>query len=74
MPGLDGFEITRKIRKRYLYGVMVPIILITALQETEARVKGIDAGCDDFISKPVDRSEFDSPSSIPTENQGYTIN
>ena len=36
----------------------LPIILVTALQETEDRVKGIEAGCDDFISKPVDKMEL----------------
>jgi len=57
MPGMDGFEVTRRVRlddKRRL----LPIILVTALRETEDRVKGIEAGCDDFISKPVDKMEL----------------
>jgi putative two-component system response regulator len=37
---------------------LLPIILVTALRETEDRVKGIEAGCDDFISKPVDHMEL----------------
>ena len=37
---------------------LLPIILVTALRETEDRVKGIEAGCDDFISKPVDKMEL----------------
>ena len=57
MPGMDGFEVTRRVRgddkKRLL-----PIILVTALRESEDRVKGIEAGCDDFISKPVDKMEL----------------
>jgi putative two-component system response regulator len=57
MPGMDGFELIRRIRQdnenRHL-----PIILVTALRETEDRVKGIEAGCDDFLSKPVDRMEL----------------
>ncbi len=57
MPGMDGFEVTRRIRqddeKR-----LVPIILVTALRETEDRVKGIKAGCDDFLSNPVDKMEL----------------
>jgi putative two-component system response regulator len=36
----------------------LPIILVTALGETKDRVKGIEAGCDDFISKPVDKTEL----------------
>jgi putative two-component system response regulator len=57
MPGMDGFEVIRRVRqdeeKRLL-----PIILVTALKEKEDRVKGIEAGCDDFISKPVDKMEL----------------
>jgi len=37
---------------------LLPIILVTALGETKDRVKGIEAGCDDFISKPVDKTEL----------------
>jgi putative two-component system response regulator len=57
MPGMDGFEVTRRVRQDKTHPLL-PIILITALRETEDRVKGIDAGCDDFISKPVDRMEL----------------
>jgi len=57
MPGISGFEVTRKIRndKSLTY---IPIILITALSETIERVEGIEAGCDDFITKPVDKNEL----------------
>jgi len=57
MPGMDGFEVTRRIRQD---GVLrrIPIILVTALRETQDRVKGIEAGCDDFISKPIDKLEL----------------
>ena len=57
MPDIDGFEVTRRIRqddKNHL----LPIILVTSLRETEDRVRGIEAGCDDFISKPVDKLEL----------------
>ncbi len=57
MPGMDGFEVTRKIRQDDTHRLL-PIILVTALRETEDRVKGIEAGCDDFISKPVDKMEL----------------
>jgi len=57
MPGINGFEVTRKVRtaKPSKY---IPIILITALSETKKRVEGINAGCDDFITKPVDKYEL----------------
>ena len=57
MPDMDGFEVTRRIRNNPK-SCQLPVILITALQEKEDRVKGIDAGCDDFISKPIDKTEL----------------
>jgi PAS domain S-box-containing protein len=57
MPGMDGFEVTRRVRQDDSHRLL-PIILVTALHETEDRVKGIEAGCDDFISKPVDKMEL----------------
>ena len=57
MPGMDGFEVTRRVRQDNIYRLL-PIILVTALREMEDRVMGIEAGCDDFISKPVDKLEL----------------
>ena len=57
MPDIDGFEVTRRVRQNDKYRLL-PIILVTALGETKDRVKGIEAGCDDFISKPVDKTEL----------------
>ncbi len=57
MPGMDGFEVTRRIRQDKKTKLM-PIILVTALKETEDRIKGIQAGCDDYISKPFDKMEL----------------
>jgi putative two-component system response regulator len=57
MPEMDGFEVTRLIREDENHRTL-PIILVTALHETEDRIKGIDAGCDDFISKPIERMEL----------------
>jgi pilus assembly protein CpaF len=57
MPGLDGFEACRRI-KSDPDTVFLPVILITALKETEDRVKGVKAGADDFISKPPNRHEL----------------
>ena len=57
MPGMDGFEVTRRVRQDKKNRLM-PIILVTALQETEDRIKGIKAGCDDYISKPYDKMEL----------------
>ncbi|MEL0661031.1 response regulator, partial [Psychromonas arctica] len=57
MPGIRGLEVTRKIRNDKS-SKNIPIILITALRETKERVEGIDAGCDDYITKPVDKNEL----------------
>jgi PAS domain S-box-containing protein len=57
MPGMDGFEVTRKVRQDVKIRLL-PIILVTSLRETEDRIKGIEAGCDDFISKPVYKMEL----------------
>ena len=57
MPGMDGFEVTRRVRQENAHRLL-PVILITSLRETEDRVQGIEAGCDDFISKPVDKMEL----------------
>jgi len=56
MPEMDGFEVTRRIRANNDTKLM-PVVLITALRETDDRVRGIEAGCDDFISKPFDQNE-----------------
>src|SRR4030043_449465 len=57
MPGMDGFEVTRRVRQDNTHRLL-PIILVTVLREREDRVKGIEAGCDDFISKPIDKMEL----------------
>jgi putative two-component system response regulator len=57
MPGMDGFEVARRVRQDDK-NRLLPIVLVTALRETEDRVKGIEAGCDDFLSKPFDKVEL----------------
>lgn len=56
MPGLDGFEVTRRLRGDERTR-LVPVVLITALRDTEDKIRGIEAGCDDFITKPFDKHE-----------------
>lgn len=57
MPGMDGFEVTRRVRENPSYR-QLPIMLVTALREKDDHLKGVEAGCDDFISKPVDQIEL----------------
>jgi two-component system phosphate regulon response regulator OmpR len=54
MPGQDGYELTKDIRK----DIKVPIILLTAKGEVEDRIKGLELGADDYISKPFEPKEL----------------
>ncbi|MBL8096439.1 MAG: response regulator [Anaerolineales bacterium] len=57
MPDLDGYEVCRRVRGEPDLAE-VPIIMITALDDRDSRLAGIEAGADDFIAKPVDRVEL----------------
>jgi two-component system, sporulation sensor kinase E len=57
MPGMNGYEVCRKI-KRNEKTVSLPVVMVTALKEREDRIKAIEAGADDFLSKPVDMNEL----------------
>jgi cyclic di-GMP phosphodiesterase len=54
MAGLDGLEVCRRIKADPLRR-LVPVVLITALTDRETHLTGIEAGADDFLTKPVDR-------------------
>ncbi|MBD2496300.1 hybrid sensor histidine kinase/response regulator [Nostoc sp. FACHB-280] len=57
MPGMDGYEVTDRIRKNPAIKIYIPILLITAFHESSV-VEGLDAGADDFIRKPFDTDEL----------------
>src|SRR3989339_2222533 len=57
MPGMNGYEVLKKIREDRNTSD-IPVVMITALREVEDRVKALEAGCDDFISKPIDKTEL----------------
>lgn len=57
MPDLDGFEVCRLIRADPKT-TLLPVILVTALYPGEERVKGLEAGADDFLTQPVNRHEL----------------
>ncbi len=57
MPGMDGYEVCRRLKssRRTFF---IPILLLTALADTESKVKGLEAGADDFLNKPINRIEL----------------
>jgi putative two-component system response regulator len=57
MPGMNGFEVCRHI-KATPETRLTPVVLITGLTATEDRIMGINAGADDFLSKPIDLNEL----------------
>lgn len=75
MPQLDGISVLRQIRKK---SISVPVLLLTAKSEVDDKVIGLDAGADDYLTKPFDtrellariraitRRQFDSADSILT--------
>ena len=57
MPGLDGFEICRRL-KADATTRLIPVILVTALSDRDNRIRGLEVGADDFLSKPIDADEL----------------
>ena len=55
MPGLDGIEVLSHLRKS---GCTTPVLLLTAKAQVEDRIKGLDCGADDYLSKPFDMGEL----------------
>ena len=53
LPGLDGWEILKRLRKTR----KTPVLMLTARDQTRDRVKGLDAGADDYVVKPFDLEE-----------------
>jgi adenylate cyclase len=57
MPGMDGYEVCRRIRES-ADAAMLPIVMITALDQGQERVHGLEAGADDFLTKPINQPEL----------------
>ncbi|WP_426028387.1 PleD family two-component system response regulator [Brevundimonas sp. TWP2-3-4b2] len=53
MPGMDGFETCRRLKADPVTR-HIPVVLVTALDGREDKIKGLDAGADDFVTKPID--------------------
>ncbi len=57
LPNMDGLEILRVLRQRK---VPVPILIVTARSDVDNRIKGLDLGADDYLTKPFEMGEFDA--------------
>jgi adenylate cyclase len=57
MPGMSGYEVCAAIRADPAHA-MLPVVLVTALDPVRERAKGLDAGADDFLNKPVSQAEL----------------
>ncbi|MDO8787478.1 MAG: response regulator [Sulfuritalea sp.] len=57
LPKMDGLEVLRRLRVR---GAMVPVLILTARGATEDRVRGLNLGADDYLSKPFELEELEA--------------
>jgi len=57
MPGMDGYEVCHLLKTNEKTQ-LIPVVMITALQELEDKIRGIEAGADDFLNKPFNLTEF----------------
>jgi adenylate cyclase len=57
MPEMSGYEVCRKIRENPATQIL-PVVMVTALDPAEERIKGLEAGADDFLTKPINQAEL----------------
>ena len=55
LPGMDGTELVHELRRQ---GIAVPVLMLTARTSTEDKVRGLDAGADDYMTKPFEAPEL----------------
>jgi len=60
LPKVDGFEVLRRLRRRDTPASTAPVLILTARDELEDRVRGLDLGADDYLTKPFDLPELEA--------------
>ena len=70
MPNLDGFQVTRKLKEQEST-FSIPIVMVTALEAVEDRIRALSAGANDFLSKPVDKVELQATVASQMQVKAY---
>ncbi len=70
LPGIDGISVCRRLRAE---GVTTPILMLTALDAVEQRIAGLDAGADDYLTKPFDFGELQARLRALTRRRGEIV-
>lgn len=70
LPGMDGFEVARQLRRR---GVSTPVLLLTARDAVPDKITGLDAGADDYMTKPFSPAELMAHLRALTRRQGEVV-
>ena len=70
LPGIDGIAVCRQLRER---GSTTPILMLTALDAVEQRIAGLDAGADDYLTKPFDFGELQARLRALTRRRGEVL-
>ena len=70
LPGMDGFEVARELRRR---GVSIPVLLLTARDSISDKICGLDAGADDYMTKPFSPAELMAHLRALTRRRGDVV-
>ncbi len=70
LPKMDGFEVVRRLREKK---IQTPVILLTARDDTSDKVRGLDCGADDYITKPFSKEELFARIRANSRRQGEVV-